>query len=138
MEENKKQYELTTKGKIILVLAALLVIGIIVFIFIPKGKDIEAISIEMVSPSDGIVVDDPILGMSTKLEIGKKIKLDSTVYPEKHKKVETEYVSENPEIAYVNEEDMIVGKSIGKTKIYMITKSGKTIKSNIIEVTIVD
>ena len=105
---------------------------------IPKGEGITRISIEMVSPNEGIVIDDPVLGMSTKLKIDKKIKLSSTIYPKNHKNIETEYVVENPDIAYVNEEDMIVGKSAGKTKLYMTTKSGKTIKSNEIEITIID
>lgn len=138
MNNTKKQYELTTKGKIIIAIAALLIIGLIIFLIIPKGDDITRISIEMVSPNEGIVIDDPVLGMSTELKVGKKIKLSSTIYPENHKNIETEYIVENPDIAYVNEEDMIVGKKAGKTKLYMTTKSGKTVKSNEIEITIVD
>ena len=129
------KYELTTKGKIILSIAVAVLIGIIFYIVIPKGAKVERISLEMVSPNEGIVIDDPILGMSTELKVGKKIKLLNTIYPEKSNKTPVEYISENPEIAYVNEDDMIVGKSSGTTKIYMQTKD-KKVKSNIIEITI--
>ena len=133
-----KKFLMQKKVWIFLSILIVLIIGLIIFLVIPKGEDITRISIEMVSPNEGIVIDDPVLGMSTELKVGKKIKLSSTIYPENHKNIETEYVVENPDIAYVNEEDMIVGKSAGKTKLYMTTKSGKTVKSNEIEITIID
>ena len=133
-----KKFLMQKKVWIFLSILIVLIIGLIIFLVIPKGEDITRISIEMVSPNEGIVIDDPVLGMSTELKVGKKIKLSSTIYPENHKNIETEYVVENPDIAYVNEEDMIVGKSVGKTKLYMTTKSGKTVKSNEIEITIID
>ena len=133
-----KKFLMQKKVWIFLSILIVLIIGLIIFLVIPKGEDITRISIEMVSPNEGIVIDDPVLGMSTELKVGKKIKLSSTIYPENHKNIETEYVVENPDIAYINEEDMIVGKSVGKTKLYMTTKSGKTVKSNEIEITIID
>lgn len=138
MSSGAKKVELTTQGKIILSVVALLIIAIIIYFIIPKGKNVTGISIEMVSPNEGIVVYDPIYGMSTELKVGKKVKLSSTIYPEKHKNVSTEYIVENPEIAYVNDEGMLIGKSSGTTKVYMETKNGKKIKSNTIEITVVN
>lgn len=134
MIEKIKKYELTTKGKIIFGVGLLLIIGLIIFLVIPKGKEIDRISLEMGYPNEGIIVDDPILGISTNLKVGKKIKLLNTVYPENHKKEKIEYISENPEIAYI-EEEMVIGKSEGTTKIYAQTNNGK-VKSNKIEITI--
>ena len=131
-----KKIELTKKGKIILSILGVLIVGIITFLVIPKNN-IEGISIEMAMPNEGFVVDDPIFGMTVELKVGKKIKLLETIHPEKAKNKKTEYVSENPEIAYIDEEGNLVGKSAGATRIYSQTPNGK-IKSNIIEIGIVE
>lgn len=130
-----RKLELTKKGKIILSVVGVLIIGIIIFIIVPKNK-IEGISIEMAMPNVGKVVDDPILGTTLELKVNGKIKLLETIHPSKAKG-KTEFVSENKEIAYIDENNNIVGKNIGTTKIYSQTKNGK-IKSNIIEITIVE
>jgi len=132
-----KKLELTKKGKIILAIVAVAIITTIACLIIFKGEKVSRISIEMVSPNEGVVIDDPILGMSTQLKIGKRIKLDSTIHPENHKKVKAEYVVEDENIAYVNDENMIVGKAVGKTTVYMQTTDGKVI-SNKIEINIVE
>lgn len=136
MEESNKKIELTKKGKIILGVVIIALIALVACIIFLRGKDVTRLSIEMVSPNEGVIIDDPILGMSTELKVGKKIKLASTIYPKNHKKVKTEYIVENENIAYINDEDMLVGRSAGKTKVYLKTTKGKEIKSNIIEITI--
>lgn len=131
----KRKLELTPKGKIILGIIGVLIIWLILFIIF--GNPIKSMTIEMAMPNDGKMVDDPILGMTLELEVGKKIPLLETIYPEKAKNKKREYVSENEEIAYVDENNNIIGKSEGTTKIYLQTKNGK-VKSNIIEITIVE
>ena len=100
-----KNLELTKKGKIILGVLSVIIIGVVIFLVIPKNN-IKGISIEIAIPNEGRIVDDPILGTTLELEINKKIKLLETIHPKKANKTKTEYVSENPEIAYVNEENM--------------------------------
>ncbi len=125
------------KNKIILAvgIVVVLIIVIVLIIFL-RGKEVTSLSIEMGYPNEGIIIDDPVLGMSNELKVGKKIKLLETIYPEKHKKVKTEYVVENENVAYVNDEGMLVGKSEGTTKVYLKTSEGKEIKSNEIEITV--
>lgn len=130
-----KNIELTKKGKIILSILGAIILGIIIFIIVPKNK-IEGISIEMAMPNEGKIVDDPILGTTLELRVGKKIKILETKYP-RNTKDKTEIITENESVAYIDENNNIVGKSSGTTKIYSQTTNGKT-KSNIIEITIVE
>jgi len=130
-----KNLELTKKGKIILSVLGVLIIGLIIYLVIPKNN-LTSLSIEMEMPNEGKLVDDPILGTTLELRINERIKLLETIYPEKSKS-KTEYVSEHSEVAYVDEEGYIVGKSVGTTKIYLQTTNGK-IRSNTIKITIVE
>lgn len=131
-----KQIELTKKGKIILGIIGVLIIGLIIYLVIPKNK-VEGLSIEMAIPNEGKIVDNPILGTTLELQVGKTIKLLDTIYPKDIKNAKVEYISENENVAYVDENNMIVGKSVGTTKIYLQTTNGK-IKSNSIKITIVE
>ena len=124
MKNNKKKIIIAAGIAVVLIIILLLVI------FLGK-KDVTRLSIEMGSPNEGVIIDDPVLGMSNELKVGKKIKLISTIYPENHKNVTTEYV-----VAYVNDDNMIVAKSAGTTSVYLRTTMGKEIKSNKIEITV--
>lgn len=137
MEEQKKHYELTLKGKIILVSVLVLLIIIIIYLVVPKGKEIESISLDMVDKNQGSIIYDPVNGNKVRLEIAKKIQLSTTIYPENHKKAEIEYVVEDEDIAYVNSKNMLVGKKVGNTRVYAKTKNGKEIISNYIDVEVI-
>ncbi len=137
MEEQKTHYELTLKGKIILVSAALLLIIIIIYLIVPKGKDIESISLDIVDKNQGSIIYDPVNGNKVRLEIAKKIQLSTTIYPENHKKQEIEYIVEDENIAYINSKNMLVGKKAGNTRVYARVKDDKNIKSNYIDVEII-
>ena len=137
MEEQKKHYELTLKGKIILVSVLVLLIIIIIYLVVPKGKEIESISLDMVDKNQGSIIYDPVNGNKVRLEIAKKIQLSTTIYPENHKKTEIEYVVEDENIAYVNSKNMLVGKKVGNTRVYAKTKNEKEIISNYIDVEII-
>lgn len=136
MEEQKTYYELTLKGKIILASIAVLLIIIIIYLVVPKGKEIESISLDMIDKNQGSIIYDPVNGNKVRLEIAKKIQLSTTIYPENHKKAEIEYVVEDEDIAYVNSKNMLVGKKVGNTRVYARTKNGKEIISNYINVEI--
>ena len=136
MEEQKKHYELTLKGKIILVSVLVLLIIIIIYLVVPKGKEIESISLDMVDKNQGSIIYDPVNGNKVRLEIAKKIQLSTTIYPENHKKTEIEYVVEDENIAYVNSKNMLVGKKVGSTRVYAKAKNEKEIISNYINVEI--
>lgn len=137
MEEQKTHYELTLKGKIILASIAVLLIIIIIYLVVPKGKEIESISLDMVDKNQGSIIYDPVNGNKVRLEIAKKIQLSTTIYPENHKKAEIEYVVEDENIAYVNSKNMLVGKKVGNTRVYAKTKNEKEIISNYIDVEII-
>ncbi len=136
MNESKKRYELTKKGKIILCIIAVLIIGVIIYLVVPKGKEVERISLDMVDKNQGSIIYDPVNGNKVRLEIAKKIQLSTTIYPENHKNTEIEYIVEDENIAYINGNDMLVGKKVGNTRVYAKTKDGK-ITSNYIDVEII-
>ena len=136
MNESKKRYELTKKGKIILCIIAVLIIGVIIYLVVSKGKEVERISLDMVDKNQGSIIYDPVNGNKVRLEIAKKIQLSTTIYPENHKNTEIEYIVEDENIAYINGNDMLVGKKVGNTRVYAKTKDGK-ITSNYIDVEII-
>ena len=136
MNESKKRYELTKKGKIILCIIAVLIIGVIIYLVVSKGKEVERISLDMVDKNQGSIIYDPVNGNKVRLENAKKIQLSTTIYPENHKNTEIEYIVEDENIAYINGNDMLVGKKVGNTRVYAKTKDGK-ITSNYIDVEII-
>lgn len=135
MRDFFKKYELSLKGKILLGIILALILGVIIYFVIPKGENVDNLSLDIVEKNQGSIIYDPVNGNVLKLEIAKKAQLSVTISPNDYENAEIEYVVENDEVAYINRNNMIVGKKVGKTRVYAQTSNGK-VKSNYIDVEI--
>ncbi len=89
-----------------------------------KNSNAQAqINIKVYSKVTGIVVDEN----DVSIQIGDSFKLKAEVEPDDADNKEISYISENTDIAIVEEDGTIIGKKEGKTKIIISSKENPSI-----------
>ena len=143
MNENKKSFELTKKGKIILGVALVLIIGIIIFFVVASNNKNEDAKLLADSKLAITVTPQKSSGSSMTLSPGNETtagikvggKADLTYAFDKDIDQNVEWIISDTSIAK-EENGVLVGLKAGSIEIYAVATNNKEIKSNTVNLNI--